>query len=263
MCFEGVSKSFRLRGGRPGQRWLRAVKSFGVAVGAGEILGLVGESGAGKSTVGRLALGLERPDRGRVVFEDEDLSILPERRLRVVRHRMHMIFQDPYQSLHPGMRVRDVVAEPLAIGGVERDQWADRVADAMKEVQLTPVGGFINRFPHELSGGQRQRVALARAIAAQPRFVVADEPASMLDVSLKAGILELLGRMRDRHAVGLFFITHDLVIARHICDRIGVMQEGELVEIGSTEEITVQPQHPYTQMLLRTVNSREFPQGRE
>jgi peptide/nickel transport system ATP-binding protein len=230
------------------------VRDVSLTLAPGEILGLVGESGAGKSTVGRLILRLERPDGGRLVFEGTDLAGLAERELRRVRARMHLIFQDPYQSLHPGMRVGEAVAEPLAIAGTDRRTRRERAAQALDEVDLTPPDRFLDRYPHELSGGQRQRVAVARAIVNLPCLVVADEPTSMLDVSLRAGILELLEGMRARHGISFVFITHDLAVARHICDRIGVMYQGELVELGSSDQVVNETLHPYTRTLLDAVD---------
>ncbi|GAC1638111.1 MAG: dipeptide ABC transporter ATP-binding protein [Herpetosiphon sp.] len=245
-----VSKAFR------GQSWLRraavvpAVQDVSLAIAPGEIVALVGMSGAGKSTVGRMVLGLERPDSGEVLFEGNDLARLPERTLRLLRRRMHLIFQDPYEALHPGMRIADAVAEPLVIAGVARQRRTARVHEALAEVDLTPVERFRHRYPHELSGGQRQRVALARALVERPRLVVADEPTSMLDVSLRACILELIARMRAHYGISFLFVTHDLAVARYVSDRIAVMDGGRLVEVGSSETLINEPQHPYTRSLL-------------
>ena len=227
-----------------------AVDDVSLTAYPGQILGLVGESGAGKSTVGRLILGLDRPDRGEVRFEGVDLSRLRERALRRVRRRMHLILQDPYQALHPGLRLGDVIAEPLVIAGVPRSKRHEQVLRALNEVGLVPADRFARRFPHELSGGQRQRVAMARALVARPRLAVADEPTSMLDASLRAGVLELITGMRDRLGTAFVFITHDLALARYVCDRIAVMHEGRLVECRETEELIASPRHEYTEALL-------------
>jgi len=251
LALQGVSKSFHSQGyGRSSTASLAAVKDVTLEIAAAEIVGLVGMSGAGKSTLGRIVLGLERPDHGQVMFEGIDLARLPERALRPMRQRMHLIFQDPYASLHPGMRVAQIVAEPLVIAGIKGEDRAGHVATALTEVDLTPAARFVRRFPHELSGGQRQRVALARALIGRPRFVVADEPTSMLDVSLRAGILDLIARMRARYGIAFLFITHDLAVARYVSDRIGVMHEGRLIELGVAEEVIQRPQHEYTRALL-------------
>ena len=228
-----------------------AVDEVSLSVMPGEILALVGESGAGKSTVGRTILGLRRPDTGQVLFEDADLTNLPERALRRVRRRMHLILQDPYESLHPGMRVRDLVAEPLAIVGLPADERVSRVSEALEEVGLAPASRFIDRFPHELSGGQRQRVPIARALVGRPRLVVADEPTSMLDAPLRMSILELITGMRDRLGMAFVFITHDLTTARYVSDRIAVMYNGRIVECEETERLIADPRHEYTKTLLR------------
>lgn len=251
LALQGISKAFRSQG-----HWgsstapLAAVNDVTLSIAAAEIVGLVGMSGAGKSTLGRIMLGLERPDRGRVMFDGVDLARLPERALRPMRRRMHLIFQDPYASLHPGMRVAQIVAEPLVIAGIKGGDRAEHVATALAEVDLAPAARFERRFPHELSGGQRQRVALARALIGRPRFIVADEPTSMLDVSLRAGILDLIAGMRARYDIAFLFITHDLAVARYVSDRIGVMHQGRLIELGPAEEVIHRPRHEYTRALL-------------
>ncbi len=244
-----VGKTYTKRA-RATARDVRAVDGVWMRVEAGEVVGLVGSSGAGKSTLGRLILGLERPDRGAVVLDGVDLTSLGGRALRAARRRMHLVLQDPYDSLHPGMRVREVVAEPLAIAGVRRAQRRAQAASALEEADLTPASAFLARFPHQLSGGQRQRVAIARAIVSQPRLIVADEPTSMLDASLRAGILALLLGLRDRFGTAFVFITHDLALARYVADRIAVMHEGRIVELGETERLLATPRHPYTRTLL-------------
>ena len=244
-----VSKAFR-RGGRSGGAGVKAVDDVSLSLVSGEILALVGGSGAGKSTVGRIVLGLERPDTGVVLFEGVDHARLSDRSLRRARRKMHLILQDPYQSLHPGMRVRSAVAEPLAIAGVKKAERATRAAAALEEVGLVPSEQFVHRFPSELSGGQRQRVAMARAVVGLPRLVVADEPTSMLDASLRAGILELILGMRERLGTTFVFITHDLAVARYVSDRIAVMHEGRLVEVRQTDALIDDPQHDYTKTLL-------------
>jgi peptide/nickel transport system ATP-binding protein len=246
-----VTKAFSRQGiSRKGSANVRAVEDVSLSLAPAEIVGLVGESGAGKSTLGRIVLGLERPDSGEVLFEGTDLTGLSRRQLRRVRQRMHLILQDPYQSLHPGMRVGAIVAEPLAVAGVQRGAGFARVSAGLDEVGLVPATGYVRRFPSELSGGQRQRVALARAIVGRPRLVVADEPTSMLDASLRAGVLELILSMRDRLQTAFIFITHDLAVARYVSDRIAVMHEGKLIEMGETDQLIAHPEHDYTRLLL-------------
>ena len=246
----GVSKAFFRRTLTGEAQPVNAVDDVSLTVGRGEILALVGESGAGKSTIGRIVLGLERPDDGEVVFDGTDLAGLSSRQLRRVRRRMHMILQDPYESLHPGMRLARIVAEPLAIARVPRAEIPAKVTSALDEVGLVPASGFVRRYPSELSGGQRQRVAVARALVGRPELVVADEPTSMLDASLRAGVLELILSMRDRLGTAFIFITHDLAVARYVSDRIAVMHEGRLVEIGETDGLIADPQDDYTRTLL-------------
>lgn len=245
-----VSKSFFRRTLTGDSRPVHAVEDVSLTLARGEILSLVGESGAGKSTMGRIVLGLERPDRGEVLFDGIDLAGLSVRQRRRMRRRMHMILQDPYESLHPGMRLARIVAEPLAIARVARSEIPLKVTSALDEVGLVPATGFLRRYPSELSGGQRQRVAIARALVGRPELVVADEPTSMLDASLRAGVLELILSMRDRLGTAFIFITHDLAVARYVSDRIAVMHEGRLVEIGETDVLIADPQDDYTRTLL-------------
>ena len=248
---EHVSKSFRRRAALfSAASSLTAVEDVSFSIDEGEIVALVGESGAGKTTMGRIIMGMERPDSGRIVFERADMTAMAESGLRRARRRMHMIFQDPYESLHPGLRVEHAVAEPLAIAGVHGSLRRPLVVGALEEVGLGPAPRFLRRYPHELSGGQRQRVALARALVGRPRLVVADEPTSMLDVSLRAGVLDLVARIRTDHSIAFLFITHDLAVARYVSDRIAVMRGGRIVEIGPTEEVILQPGHEYTRSLL-------------
>ncbi|MPZ65830.1 MAG: dipeptide ABC transporter ATP-binding protein [Pseudonocardiaceae bacterium] len=230
---------------------VKAVDGVSLNVAPGEIVGIIGESGSGKSTVARLILGLIRPDRGQVVFDGSDIARLPENRLREMRRSMHLVFQDPYDSLSPKMRVRELVGEPLVIhGSVGGGGLHDRVLEALEETDLRPAIEFAERYPNELSGGQRQRVALARALVLRPRLIVADEPTSMLDVPLRAGLLATMRSLRSRHGVTFVFITHDLALARIFCDRVAVMFRGQIVELGPTDRIIAAPGHPYTEALL-------------
>lgn len=251
-----VSRTYRRRSltGRYGAE-VRAVVDVSLTLERGEILGVVGESGAGKSTLTRLILGLEAPDTGEVRLDGSDLTGFSGQQLRAVRRRMHLILQDPYQSLHSGMRVGRCVGEPLAIAGVARRSRAQPVRAALEEVGLAPASDFTERFAHELSGGQRQRVALARALVGRPELVVADEPTSMLDASLRAEILSLITAMRDSHGTAFIFVTHDLAMARHVADRIAVLQGGRIVECADTEAVVTNPAHPYTRTLLAASES--------
>jgi len=245
---QGVSKSFGSR--RRSQAEIRAVDDVSLAVEEGEVVALVGESGAGKSTLARLILGLEQPDAGTVRFEGLDLAALSRRQLRKARQRMHLVLQDPYQSLHPGMRVSSLVAEPLTLRGLSRTDRAEPVREAVEQVALHPAEAFCRRFPHQLSGGQRQRVALARALVAKPKLVIADEPTSMLDASLCAGILELILGIRDRFGTAFVYITHDLALARWVSDRMVVMRDGKIVEVGASDDVVNSPRNDYTKLLL-------------
>lgn len=247
---EGVSKFFGARRGWRSKEEIRAVDDVSLAVEEGEVVALVGESGAGKSTLARLILGLEQPDAGVVCFDGLDLATLSRRALRQARQRMHLVLQDPYQSLHPGLRVGSLVAEPLALRGAPRAGRAEAVWRAVEQVALHPAPAFCRRFPHQLSGGQRQRVALARALVAQPKLVIADEPTSMLDASLCAGILELILDIRDRFGTSFLYITHDLALARWVSDRMIVMREGKIVEVGPSDDVVHCPCSDYTKLLL-------------
>lgn len=228
---------------------VRAVDGLDLTVKRGEIVAVVGESGSGKTTVGRAITKLVQPTGGSLIFEGRDMtSVRRGSALSSYRRCVQMIFQDAYQALNPRHTVFDIVAEPLrSLGLVEAGtQLADRVSEALASAGLSPPEEFVARFPHELSGGQRQRVVIAGALAVRPELIVADEPVSMLDVSIRAQILQVLMELRDRQNMALLFITHDLPVAWLIADRIAVMYLGRLVEIGSADEITFTPRHPYT-----------------
>jgi peptide/nickel transport system ATP-binding protein len=220
---------------------------------AGERFGIVGESGCGKSTLLRLLAGLDRPTSGRVVVEGTDISPLPERRLRFLRERLQMVFQDPMSSLDPRMRVRDIVAEPLVAQGNHAPQ--ARVIELLTEVGLSEAAA--HRYPHQFSGGQRQRISTARALAPSPGILLADEPVSALDVSVRAQVLNLISDLVDELNLTLVFVSHDLSVVRHLCDRVAVMNAGEIVETGSVEQVWRDPQHPYTRRLLAAVPTME------
>jgi peptide/nickel transport system ATP-binding protein len=238
-------------GGR--QLFVRAVDGVSFEVKPQEIYGLAGESGSGKTTTGRLLVRLTSPTSGKIFFKNQDISSLGDKSLKPIRRKLQIIFQDPYESLNPRKYIRAIVEEPLLIHGIVGKEAEDRVHEVMENVQLTPPEDYLFRFPHELSGGQRQRVAVARALVLQPEFIVADEPVSMLDVSIRAEILNLMTDLREKLGVSFLYITHDLALARHICDSLGVMYLGKIVEKGSTETLLKEPLHPYTQALISAV----------
>jgi oligopeptide transport system ATP-binding protein len=252
---EGLKKYFPITKGIVIQRQVGAVKAVdGISfeIIRGETLGLVGESGCGKSTTGRTLLQLYRPTEGAVYFEEDNLAELKGNPLRRMRRRMQMIFQDPYASLNPRMTVGNIIGEPLEVHNVASGkERRDRVQDLMALVGLNPY--FVNRYPHEFSGGQRQRIGVARALALQPDFIVCDEPISALDVSIQAQVVNLLEDLQGQFGLTYLFIAHDLSMVRHISDRIAVMYLGKIVELTDRHELYENPQHPYTQALLSAV----------
>ena len=231
---------------------VKAVDGVTFHIRKGETLGLVGESGCGKSTTGRAILQLYRPTSGSVMFGETELTQLKGGDLRRMRRKMQMIFQDPYASLNPRMSAGAIIGEPLAIHGLAKgDQRRERVAELMRIVGLNPF--YASRFPHEFSGGQRQRIGVARALAVEPDFIVADEPVSALDVSIQAQIINLLEDLQDQFELTYLFIAHDLSVVRHISDRIAVMYLGKLMELTGRDELYENPLHPYTKALLSAV----------
>jgi peptide/nickel transport system ATP-binding protein len=238
--------------------FIHAVDGVSFSIPEGESLGLVGESGSGKTTTGKLLVRLTDPTSGQINVRlnggETDIASLKGKELKVFRRNVQMIFQDPYESLNPRRTIFDIIAEPLVVQGIgDIAQRETQVAELLAMVGLAPPDTFMWRFPHELSGGQRQRVAIARALIVLPSFVVADEPTSMLDVSIRTGIMNLMQELADRMDVTYLYITHDLAVARYMSNRLAVMYLGKIVEMGDTEEVLAHPLHPYTQALLSAV----------
>ncbi|HLF89059.1 MAG TPA: ABC transporter ATP-binding protein [Anaerolineales bacterium] len=250
----------RFLAGRPSlfqrvEKFVRAVDGVSFELAKGEILALVGESGCGKSTLALTLMGLEHPTGGQIIFEGRDATHLAVAPLKELRRHIQMIFQDPYESLNPTQTVGEIVGEPLDVHGLAADK-ADRderVRQALEDSGLKPPENFLHRFPHELSGGQRQRVVIAGALVLEPTLLLADEPVSMLDVSIRAEILNLLLEIRQTRGISILFITHDLGTVGYFADRVAVMYLGRIVEIGATREVLKNPQHPYTKALLSVV----------
>jgi oligopeptide/dipeptide ABC transporter ATP-binding protein len=235
-----------------GKQVVRAVDGVTFSIRRGETLGLVGESGCGKTTVGRCILRLIEPTGGEVRFDDRDLAGLGRSELRQMRRRMQIIFQDPYSSLNPRMKVGAIVGEPLDIHRVgTKAERKDRVAELLRVVGLDP--DYAGRYPHQFSGGQRQRIGIARALALNPDFIVADEPVSALDVSVQAQVVNLLQDLQEQFGLTYLFISHGLAVVKHISSRVGVMYLGKLVELAPSEAIYAEPRHPYTQALLAAI----------
>jgi len=255
---EGLKKYFPLAGSIFSQAkgHIHAVDDLTFDIMPGKSLGLVGESGCGKTTTGKLLVRLYDPTEGRILIQTEegdliDIANRKGRDMKKFRRRVQMIFQDPYESLNPRRTIFDTVAEPLAVQNIGTlTERQEKVANLLDIVGLTPPEQFMFRFPHELSGGQRQRVAIARALIVDPKFIVADEPTSMLDVSIRIGVMQLMANLADEWGVSYLYITHDLAVARYMCDTIGVMYLGKMVERCETEELLANPLHPYTKALL-------------
>ena len=233
--------------------YVKAVDDVSFIVKRGETLGLVGESGCGKTTTGRCILQLYKPTAGQVIFDGQDLTELNSKRMRAIRREMQVIFQDPYSSLNPRMTAGNIIGEPLIVHGLVsgKQEYREKVSELLTNVGLNPY--MADRFPHEFSGGQRQRIGVARALSVSPSFIVADEPVSALDVSIQAQIINLLEDLQEQFNLTYLFIAHDLSVVRHISDRVGVMYLGHLVEMADRNEIYRNPLHPYTKALLSAV----------
>ena len=250
---QNLKKYFPLKnnffGGK--REFLKAVDGVSFSVKTGETLSIVGESGCGKSTTGRMLMKLTEPTEGKIIFEGQDITNMDDNEIRPLRKEFQMVFQDPYASLNPRLKVSDIIEEPLIVHNIDKRKRAKRVEELLEIVGLSKY--HANRYPHEFSGGQRQRIGIARALAVNPKLIIADEPVSALDVSIQSQILNLLKDLQDQFDLTYVFIAHDLSVVEHISDRVGVMYLGRFVELASRDELFRNPFHPYTKALLSAV----------
>jgi oligopeptide/dipeptide ABC transporter ATP-binding protein len=251
LSVDQMAVTYRTRRGPRSGRVIRAVDNVSFDIGTGEILALVGESGCGKTSIARAITRLEEPSGGQVLFRDQNIAHIHGRALRSLRKDIQIVFQDPFESLDPRLNAGDTVAEPLIVHGLSRSR--EKVLAALEQVGLHPAAAIAARYPHQMSGGQRQRLVIAAAMALEPSLVIADEPVSMLDVSLRAGILRLMLDLRDSRGVSFLFVTHDLSLAWLVADRVAVVYLGRIVEIGTATEIIQAPRHPYTRALVSVI----------
>jgi len=251
---EHLKKYFIKKGLFASKSIVRAADNVSFSLKKGEVFVLAGESGSGKSTIAKLILKSIEPDSGKIFFEDLEINN-EQKNLKKIRMNCQMIHQDPYDSINPRMRVIDIVSEPLEIHNMgNKDERLRRVIEVLHEVKLEPVDEMIKKYPHMLSGGQRQRVVLARALAIKPKIILADEPVSMLDVSIRAEMLELMQELQKKYNISFIYITHDLATARYFGQRIGILYLGKIVEIGPIDQVLVNPKHPYTQALIDAIS---------
>jgi oligopeptide/dipeptide ABC transporter ATP-binding protein len=242
-------------------REVYAVNKVNLQIKKGEVLGIIGESGCGKTTFARIISSLIKEDAGTLIYKNKNISKMSRDEQKKLKKCIQIIFQDPYEYLNPTMQIRDIIAEPLIINNIEKNKEAidKKIIELLNDIELKPPEQFLYRYPHELSGGQRQRVAIARALVLNPEFIVADEPTSMLDVSVRAGILNILLSLKQKFGITIVLITHDITTAAYMCDRIAVMYKGRIVEVGKKEEIIFNPSHPYTKALVGVVSDlRKF-----
>jgi peptide/nickel transport system ATP-binding protein len=235
--------------------YIHAVDDVDLQLRRGEVIALVGESGCGKSTLSLTLMGLEKATEGSIIFEGKDITHIDDRQRKKIRQRIQMVFQDPYESLNPTQTIEEIVTEPLIVHGISPnlDERRERVRRALEDAGLKPAESYLHRFPHQLSGGQRQRVVIAGALVLEPHLLLADEPVSMLDVSIRAEIINLLADLRKSRGISVIFITHDLGTVGYFADRVAVMYLGRIVEIGTMSDVLKNPQHPYTQALLSVI----------
>ena len=235
------------------QAYVKAVDDVTLTLYRGETLGIVGESGCGKSTMARTLLRLIEPTDGEIIYDGMDLCAMKGKELRKLRSRMQIVFQDPYSSLNPRMKIGEIISEPMIISGIKKNQaeCMERVYELLDMVGLDPT--YVDRYPHEFSGGQRQRIVIARALATNPELLICDEPVSALDVSVRAQVLNLLEELQEKLSLTYMFISHDLSVVEHLCDRVAIMYLGQLMELGTVDQIYDNPSHPYTQALLSAI----------
>jgi len=256
-----IKKTF----GRQKANRIDVLKDVSFDLAHGEIIGLIGASGAGKSTIGRILAGLETATDGAMFFEGENIFLMKGKKRRALARKIQMVFQDPYEALSSRMTIKQLVAEPLIIQEIEKGNEEKReqlIREALKNVSLDP-DKYMHRYPHELSGGERQRVGLARAFVCKPKLIIADEPTSMLDTSLRLELLQLMKKMNEQYGISYLFVTHDIALTKDFCNRLIVLQQGEIVEQGMTHTVIEYPRHPYTQSLIQALHQLETFKGEE